>query len=179
MVERLEGNLDDLVIMGTIPENMDLEAEFFLDNPLVVVAPPDHPLAGEKRIPLARIAEERFLSREPGSGTRQARTRLFAQHGLTANTYMELGSSEAIKQAVMAGLGISVLSRHNLRLELESGLLAILDVEHFPLVRQWYAVHLKGKKLSHTTRRFLDFLLQDGARIWQAAPTHGRGQGGR
>jgi DNA-binding transcriptional LysR family regulator len=173
VVERLEGNLDDLVIMGTLPENMDLEAEFFLDNPLVVVAPPDHPLVGQKRIPLARIAEERFLSREPGSGTRQAHTRLFAQHGLAANTYMELGSSEAIKQAVMAGLGISVLSRHNLRLELESGLLAILDVEHFPLVRQWYAVHLKGKKLSHTTRRFLDFLLRDGARIWEAAPTHG------
>lgn len=173
VVERLDNNLDDLVIMGTVPENMDLEAEFFLDNPLVVVAPPDHPLVGQKRIPLARIAEERFLSREPGSGTRQARTRLFAQHGLVANTYMELGSSEAIKQAVMAGLGISVLSRHNLRLELESGLLAILDVEHFPLVRQWYAVHLKGKKLSHTTRRFLDFLLRDGARIWEAAPNHG------
>lgn len=173
VVERLESNLDDLVIMGTVPENMDLEAEFFLDNPLVVVAPPDHPLVGEKNIPLARIAEERFLSREPGSGTRQARTRLFAQYGLTANTYMELGSSEAIKQAVMAGLGISVLSRHNLRLELESGLLAILDVEHFPLLRQWYAVHLKGKKLSHTTRRFLDFLLRDGARIWEAAATHG------
>lgn len=173
VVERLEGNLDDLVIMGTIPENMDVEAEFFLDNPLVVVAPPDHPLVGQPRIPLARIAEERFLSREPGSGTRQARTRLFAQHGLTASTYMELGSSEAIKQAVMAGLGISVLSRHNLRLELDSGLLAILDVEHFPLVRQWYAVHLKGKKLSNTTRRFLDFLLRDGARIWEAAPTHG------
>jgi DNA-binding transcriptional LysR family regulator len=173
VVERLEGNLDDLVIMGTIPENMDVEAEFFLDNPLVVVAPPDHPLVGQPRIPLARIAEERFLSREPGSGTRQARTRLFAQHGLTASTYMELGSSEAIKQAVMAGLGISVLSHHNLRLELDSGLLAILDVEHFPLVRQWYAVHLKGKKLSNTTRRFLDFLLRDGARIWEAAPTHG------
>lgn len=179
VVERLEGNLDDLVIMGTLPENMDLEAEFFLDNPLVVVAPPDHPLVGKKNIPLARIAEERFLSREPGSGTRQARTRLFAQHGLAANTYMELGSSEAIKQAVMAGLGISVLSQHNLRLELESGLLAILDVEHFPLVRQWYAVHLKGKKLSQTTRRFLDFLLKDGARIWQESQPHFKAAGAK
>ena len=172
VVERLESNLDDLVIMGTIPENLDLEVEYFLDNPLVVVAPPDHPLAGERNIPLARIAEERFLSREVGSGTRQARTRLFAQHGLAAKVYMELGSSEAIKQAVMAGLGISVLSRHNISLELESGLLAVLDVEHFPLVRKWYAVHLKGKKLSHTTRRFLDFLLQDGARIWQGIQPH-------
>lgn len=172
VLERLESNLDDLVIMGTIPENLDLEVEYFLDNPLVVVAPPDHPLVGERGIPLARIAEERFLSREVGSGTRQARTRLFAQHGLAAKVYMELGSSEAIKQAVMAGLGISVLSRHNLSLELESGLLAVLDVEHFPLVRKWYAVHLKGKKLSHTTRRFLDFLLQDGARIWRETQPH-------
>jgi DNA-binding transcriptional LysR family regulator len=172
VLERLEGNMDDLVIMGTLPENLDLEAAFFLDNPLVVVAPPDHPLVGEKQIPLARLLQERFLSREPGSGTRAARSRLFAEHGLTIQPYMELGSSEAIKQAVMAGLGISVLSLHNLRLELKTGLIAVLDVEHFPLQRQWYAVHLKGKKLSATTRRFLDFLLQDGARIWQESQPH-------
>ena len=172
VVERLVENMDDLVIMGTLPESLELEAEYFLDNPLVVVAPPNHPLVGEKRIPLERIAAERFLSREPGSGTRAARIRLFAEHGLTIQPYMELGSSEAIKQGVMAGLGISVLSVHNLRLELESGLIAILDVEHFPLVRQWYAVHLKGKKLSNTTRKFLDFLLQDGARIWRESQPH-------
>lgn len=172
VLERLEGNLDDLVIMGTLPESADLEAQYFLDNPLVVVAPPDHPLVGQKNIPLARIAEERFLSREPGSGTRAARSRLFAEHGLSANIYMELGSSEAIKQAVMAGMGISVLSLHNLRLELESGLIAVLDVEHFPLVRQWYAVHLKGKKLSNTARKFLDFLLVDGARYWRDVQPH-------
>jgi DNA-binding transcriptional LysR family regulator len=172
VLERLEGNMDDLVIMGTLPENLDLEAAFFLDNPLVVVAAPDHPLVNEKQIPLARLLQERFLSREPGSGTRAARNRLFAEHGLTIRPYMELGSSEAIKQAVMAGLGISVLSLHNLRLELKTGLIAVLDVEHFPLQRQWYAVHLKGKKLSATTRRFLDFLLQDGARIWQESQPH-------
>lgn len=172
VLERLEGNMDDLVIMGTLPENLDLETAFFLDNPLVMVAAPDHPLVGEKQIPLARLLQERFLSREPGSGTRAARSRLFAEHGLTIQPYMELGSSEAIKQAVMAGLGISVLSLHNLRLELKTGLIAVLDVEHFPLQRQWYAVHLKGKKLSATTRRFLDFLLQDGARIWQESQPH-------
>ncbi|MEZ5454067.1 MAG: LysR family transcriptional regulator [Thiothrix sp.] len=167
VVGRLEENMDDLVIMGTIPENMELEAEYFLDNPLVVVAPPDHPLVGRKNIPLERIAEERFISRELGSGTREARRRLFAEHGLESKAYMELGSGEAIKQAVMAGLGISVLSIHNLRLELEAGLVAVLDVQHFPLVRKWYAVHLKSKKLSNTSRRFLDFLLQDGARLWE------------
>ena len=116
---------------------------------------------------MERIAQERFLSREVGSGTRAARIRLFAEHGLEANVYMELGSSEAIKQAVMAGLGISVLSIHNLRLELEAGLLTVLDVQHFPLIRRWHAVHLKGKKLSNTSKRFLDFLLQDGARMWE------------
>ncbi len=172
VVERLVNNEDDLVIMGTLPENLDLEAAYFLDNPLVVVAPPDHPLVGQKQIPLERLVEERFLAREPGSGTRVARTRLFAEHGLAIRPYMELGSSEAIKQAVMAGLGISVLSLHNLRLELKAGLIAVLDVEHFPMMRQWYAVHMKGKKLSATTRMFLDFLLKDGAHIWEASQPH-------
>lgn len=168
VIRRLEENLDDLVIMGRVPDSMELEAAYFLDNPLVVVAPPDHPLVGRKNIPLERIAEERFISRESGSGTREARIRLFAEHGVECtNTYMELGSSEAIKQAIIAGLGISVLSKHNLRLELEAGVLAVLDVQHFPLMRKWYAVHLKSKKLSNTSKRFLDFLLNDGARIWQ------------
>lgn len=173
VVKRLEDNLDDLFIMGTMPnKDLDLEAKHFLDNPLVVVAPPDHPLIGEKNIPLERLAQERFISREKGSGTRAARSRLFAEHGLEAKTYMELGSGEAIKQAVMAGLGVSVLSLHNLRLELDTGMLGMLDVEHFPLVRSWYAVHLKGKKLSNTSKRFLDFLLLDGARIWhEVQPT--------
>ncbi|MFP5505017.1 MAG: LysR family transcriptional regulator [Gammaproteobacteria bacterium] len=171
VIERLEKNLDDLVIMGTIPEDMSLETQYFLDNPIVVVATPDHPLAAQRAIPLERIAEERFISREPGSGTRAAYERLMRQHGLRVDSYMELGSSEAIKQAVMAGLGISALSLHNLRLELEAGLIAILDVEHFPIERAWYAVHLKGKKLSATTQRFLDFLLEDGARIWNECRT--------
>ena len=172
VIERLEKNLDDLVIMGTVPEHRGLEARYFLDNPLVIAAAPDHPLAREKAIPLERLAEERFISREPGSGTRAAHIRLFTEQGLTVTPYMELGSSEAVKQAVMAGLGISLISRHNLRLELETGLIAILDVEHFPLVRKWYAVHPKGKKLSNTARRFLDFLLKDGARIWGENEAH-------
>lgn len=172
IIQRLEENLDDLVIMGRIPNTLELESKFFLENPLVVVAPPNHPLVGEKNIPLDQIANERFLSRERGSGTRAARARLFAEHGLEAKTYMELGSSEAIKQAVMAGMGISVLSRHNIGIETKAGLMAELDVEHFPLVRKWYVVHLKGKKLSNTVKFFLDFLLKDGAAIWhQEDPT--------
>lgn len=172
VVERLIGNQDDLVILGTFPDELELEAAYFLDNPLVVVAPPNHPLVGKKRIKLQHLLEERFLEREPGSGTRAALSRLFGEEGMAIRPYMELGSSEAIKQGVMAGLGISVLSLHNLRLELKSGLIAVLDVEHFPLMRQWYAVHLKGKKLSATTRKFLEFLLRDGARIWRDSQPH-------
>jgi len=167
VIDRLEQNMDDLVIMGSAPENLHLEATYFMDNPLVVVAPPDHPLAGKKNIPLERIAEERFISRELGSGTRATREKLFANHGLETKTYMELGSGEAIKQAVMAGLGISVLSLHNLRLELDAGIICELDVQHFPLMRRWYAVHPKGKKLSKISRRFLDFLLEEGEQIWR------------
>lgn len=159
---RVTNNLDDLYMVGTLPDNIPFEAQYFLDNPLVVVAPKSHPLAGKKGIPLSTIATERFISREEGSGTRALRIRLFEENGLTANTYMELGSAEAIKQAVMAGLGISVLSLHNLQLELEAGLLTILDVQHFPVERKWYAVHLKQKRLSPTAKKFLEFLLEEG-----------------
>lgn len=159
---RLVENLDDIFIMGRLPLNIELEANYFLDNPLVMVAPADHPLAHKKNIPLSAIANERFISREKGSGTRAFRTRLYERNGLKANAYMELGSAEAVKQAVMAGLGISVLSLHNIQLELEAGLLTVLDVQHFPANRKWYAVHLKEKRLSRTSQRFLEFLLDEG-----------------
>lgn len=175
ILQRLKDNLDDIVIMGRVPENdISLNVDDFLDNPLVVVAPPEHHLAGRKKIPLETIAKERFISRELGSGTREARRKLFARHNLSANIYMELGSSEAVKQAVIAGLGLSVMSMHNLRLELDAGLVTILDVEHFPVQKQWYAVHLKNKKLSNTSSRFLAFLLKDGDAIWQDMFSKGR-----
>lgn len=162
VTQRLKDNLDDIYMIGKFPLDMELEANYFLDNPLVLVAPPNHPLANEKNIPLSTIAKERFISREEGSGTRAFRTHLFKESSLKANTYMELGSAEAIKQAVMAGLGISVLSLHNLQLELEAGLLTVLDADHFPIKRKWYAVHLKEKRLSLTAQKFLDFLLNEG-----------------
>ncbi len=159
VLQRLKDNEDDLLIMGQAPEELPVVAHPFIDNELVVVAPPDHPLAGDREIPLERLLQERFLVREPGSGTRQTVDRRFAERGLEIRPYMELGSSEAIKQGVMAGLGLSVLSRHNIRLELAGGHIAELDVEGFPLVRRWYAVHRKGKKLSRVARSFLDFIL--------------------
>ncbi|MFV2005546.1 MAG: LysR family transcriptional regulator [Gammaproteobacteria bacterium] len=170
VLERLKSNEDDLLIMGQVPVGLDVEAHPFVDNELVVVASIHHPLTKCSDISLEQLSKERFLIREAGSGTRLAIDRLFADQGLEIQPYMELGSSEAIKQAVMAGLGISVLSRHNLRLELAGNYIAILDVKGFPLFYRWYAVHLKGKKLSLVSQTFLNFLLQQGKDMLQQIP---------
>ncbi len=165
VLERLANNLDDLYILGQPPENLDMVYKPFLENPLVVIARHDHPLAGKRRIALERIAKEPFLMREPGSGTRMAAQRLFDKNHLKINVRMEIGSNEAIKQAIAGGLGISVLSRHCLALEGESGPLAVLDVQGFPIERHWYAVYPAGKQLSVVTRAFYDYLLNEGKRV--------------
>jgi len=170
VLERLKSNIDDLLIMGQVPSELAVQAHPFIDNELVVVAPPDHPLAKERNISLDRLAQERFLARESGSGTRLAVDRLFDREKIQITPYMELGSAEAIKQGVMAGLGVSVLSRLSLSLELESRKIAILDVEEFPLVRRWYAVHLRDKKLSLVTRTFLDYILKESGTILSTQP---------
>ncbi len=163
VLERLAENVDDFVIMGQIPNDMDLTVRPFMDNLLVVVAHPDHPMAGRTDIPLEEIVRERFLLREVGSGTRSSAAQVFAEHGFEVEPYMELGSSEAIKQAIMADLGISVLALSSLELELEARRVVILDVAGFPLHRTWYAVHLQGKHLGLTASVFLDFLVKEGA----------------
>ncbi len=165
VLERLAENQDDFVVMGQIPNDMDLTVRPFMDNLLVVVAHPDHRLAGTADIPLEEIVRERFLLREVGSGTRMSAAQMFSEHGLTVEPYMELGSSEAIKQAIMAGLGVSVLALSSLELELEAQRLVILDVAGFPLHRTWYAVHLQGKHLGLTASVFLDFLVKEGAHL--------------
>jgi DNA-binding transcriptional LysR family regulator len=165
VIQRLNDNLDDFVVMGEAPENKELMAFPFLENILVVVANPNHPLANEKNISLERIAEERFIEREMGSGTRQATDRLMQANGLNIEPYMELDSSDAIKQSVMADLGVAVLSLHSLALEIDAGQLVVLDVDNFPIKRRWYAVHLKGKHLSLVTQTFLDFILDKGRQI--------------
>lgn len=160
IIERLAENQDDLCILGQPPEELEAIAEPFLENPLVVLAPINHPLAGRKKISLARLAEEPFLLREPGSGTRMALERLFAEQGLTLKVRMELGSNEAIKQAIVGGLGISVLSRHTLTLDAPLGQLAILDVEKFPIQRHWYVAYPSGKQLTIVASTFLEYLKQ-------------------
>ena len=163
VIKRLATNDDDFVVMGQVPESLGLSVNPFMDNILIPIAHPEHPLAGRRAVPLQALAAERFLMREPGSGTRSATERRFAEHGLRAQIYMELGSTEAIKQAVMAGLGVSVQSTSSVTLELETGRIAALDVVGFPLQRMWHAVHLHGRHLSLTAARFLEFLVREGA----------------
>lgn len=165
VLERLTENLDDLYMFGQPPEDIDVVFRPFLGNPLVVLAPREHPLVGQKLIPLKRLSEEPFLMREPGSGTRKAVQRLFDEHGLPLQVRMELGSNEAIKQAIIGGLGVSVLSRHTLALEVATGQLAILDVEGFPIQRYWYVVYPAGKQLSVVARTFFTYLQEEAKRI--------------
>lgn len=156
VIERLSDNQDDLYVMSQIPEHLDVKAHPFLENPLVVVAPSNHPLVKEKNIPLKRIVEEPFIMRETGSGTRRALQKLLDAHNLSVKVRLELGSNEAIKQAIAGGLGISVLSRHTLLTD--NSEVTILDVEDFPIEREWYIVYLAGKQLSVVASTFLDYL---------------------
>lgn len=174
LLKQLAENTVDLVIMGQPPAGADVEAHVFLDNPLVVVAPPDHSLAGKKKIPLARLQEETFLVREPGSGTRIAMERFFAERGMRLKTGMEVGSNEAIKQSVQAGLGLGLLSRATLEQELKLKRLAVLDIADFPIMRHWYVVHRKGKRLSTLAQAFEDFLLKEAAALL-LAPSRANG----
>ena len=162
LLSSLAKNQSDLYIMGQPPEGVAVVEYPFLENILVVVARPDHPLAGKKKISLARIAEERFVGRESGSGTRKAVEKLFRAKGLDISAYIELDSAEGIKQGVVGGLGIGVLSKHSLRLELDAGELVILDVQGFPLRRRWYVSHREGKRLSRAAQVFLQYLQEEG-----------------
>lgn len=158
LLERMAKNLDDLYIIGRPPESPEYEFEPYLPNPMVMVGPSSHPLAKENNIRLSRIADEPFIIREKGSGTRKALVTHFETHDLKLNVKMELGSNEAIKQAILGGLGISMLSQHTLGQGFDKTGLAILDVEGFPIEWQWHVGHMRGKRLSVVARTFLEFL---------------------
>ena len=158
IITRMHANEDDLYIMGQAPEGeLEVETFRFAPNPLVVMAPREHPLVGKKNISLEDIAKEPLIIREPGSGIRDATFKAFDAKGLRPNIRMELGSNEAIKHAIAGGLGLSVLSLHTLSLEGTDGPVAVLDVEGFPILRHWYIVYPKGKELSLVAQTFLDF----------------------
>jgi DNA-binding transcriptional LysR family regulator len=165
VLERLSENLDDLYILGQPPEGLDINLRPMLENALVAIAPFDHPLAHEKNIPLQRLAEEPFIMREAGSGTRMAVERFFAENRVEINVEMEIGSNEAIKHAIVGGLGVSVLSRHVLALEGTKGPLTILDVEGLPIQRHWYIVYPASKQLSVVAQTFLEYLLDEGKQM--------------
>jgi DNA-binding transcriptional LysR family regulator len=173
MIARLGANEADLVIMGRPPRELETVAEAFAVNPLVVVAAPDHPLARRRRIPLKRLAEETFLIRERGSGTRAAMERVFRDRRVPYRTGMEVPSNETIKQAVIAGMGIAFLSAHTMALELRTGRLVVLEVAGLPVVRQWFVIHLKAKRLAPVAAAFRQFLVDHGARIIAAAAERG------
>ncbi|MDX8389785.1 MAG: LysR family transcriptional regulator [Mariprofundaceae bacterium] len=160
LVHAVEHNLTDMAIMGRPPKGHHLVGIPFMANPLVVIAAPSHPLAQQNSIPLATVADEAFIVREPDSGTRMAADRFFAEHGITLTPGMEMSRSEAIKQAVMAGLGLGIVSLHTIEMELALQRLVVLDVEDFPIVRQWHIVHRDRKRFSAIPEAFKDFVFK-------------------
>lgn len=160
VLEQLAANRIDLAIMGQVPDGLELEATRFMDNPLVVIAPPDHPLTRKKKVSVRDLASESFLVREAGSGTRGAMERFFAARGLEIRSSMEMSSNEAIKQAVQAGLGLGILSLQTLEMELAMKRLVVLEVEGFPIMRHWYIVHRADKRLSPAALAFKEFVLE-------------------
>jgi DNA-binding transcriptional LysR family regulator len=158
LLERLARNDDDLYVMGIPPDDIDIVSRPLIDNPLVVVAPASHPLAKRRRLRFSELADQMFLMREEGSGTRIAIERLFQEKQIPLKVKMELGSNEAIKQAVAGGLGLSIMSRHAINTLAGSEAIVELNVQGFPLKRHWYVVTPGGKQLSVVATTFLEFL---------------------
>jgi len=156
---RLLHNEVDLVVMGRPPEGIPHIAEPFLSDELVIIAAPSHVLAKAKKVPVKRLAKEVFVAREVGSGTRLNADEFFRQQGVTLSVALELGDNSAVKEAVAAGLGIALLSRHAIRMELALRRLVMLDIKGLPLRRQWYVVHRENKRLSRAAVAFKAFLL--------------------
>lgn len=167
IVRLLAANEIDLVIMGRPPRELDTTAEPFARHPFVIIASPEHPLARRRHIPLESLARESFIIREEGSGTRASMEHVFRDRRVPFRASMEVSSNETIKQAVMAGMGLSFISSHTIGLEAQAGRLAILDVAGLPIVRDWYVIHLREKVLSPIAAAFRAFLLENGAKIIQ------------
>lgn len=161
LLKHLNRNDTDIVIMGKPPDNMDVDAHRFMDNPLDVIASGKDELAHKKNIRLGELQNRDFLIREKGSGTRIAMEKCFADKRLNLSIGMEMNTNEAIKQAVQAGLGLGIVSRHTIAMELETNRLVILDVESFPIMRHWYIVHPAGKRLSAIADAFKAFVLKE------------------
>jgi DNA-binding transcriptional LysR family regulator len=165
LLTQLKENVTDLAVMVRPPEDSDTVSEPFAPHPYVIVAAPTHPLAKTPRIPVYRIIREPFVVREKGSDTWNSMVEGFGGNLPGLNIAMEIRSTETIKQAVIAGMGVNFLSAHTISRELQSGALTVLDVQGFPLMLNWYVVHRNGKRLPPVAQAFKNFLLSDGARL--------------
>ncbi|MEO5701944.1 MAG: LysR substrate-binding domain-containing protein [Casimicrobiaceae bacterium] len=168
LLRELIENRTDLAVMVRPPVDLDTVNETFAPHPYVIVAPPDHPLARRRRIPLSTILHEPFIVREQGSDTWISMSEAFRAHLRELNVAMELRSAETIKQAVIAGMGLTFLSAHTISLELAMGNLVVLDVQGFPLMLNWYLVHRRNKRLPPVAQVFREFLMRDGAALIKA-----------
>jgi DNA-binding transcriptional LysR family regulator len=165
LLTQLKENVTDLAVMVRPPEDEDTVAEPFAPHPYVIVAAPTHPLARTPRIPVYRIVREPFVVREKGSDTWNSMVEGFGGNLPGLNIAMEIRSTETIKQAVMAGMGVSFLSAHTISRELQAGSLTVLDVQGFPLMLNWYVVHRRAKRLPPVAQAFKNFLLADGSAL--------------
>jgi DNA-binding transcriptional LysR family regulator len=167
LLGQLENNLTDISIMVRPPLEMDTVNESFAPHPYVIVAPPNHRLAGKKNIPMSVLKREMFVVREKGSDTWNSMEDGFGEDLKDIKIAMEIRSTETIKQAVIAGIGVGFLSAHTIGMELQAGSLVVLDVENFPVMLNWYVVHRRNKRLPPVALAFKNFLLSDGADLIQ------------
>jgi DNA-binding transcriptional LysR family regulator len=165
VLERLEENLDDIYIVGQPPKGLNIHSVPFLTNPLVILASPKHPLANKKNISIEELGEENFIMRERGCGTYLAMDRVVKNRQFQFKSNLSLGSNEAIKQAVIGELGISMLSIYSLVHEINSGELVVLDIEGFPTNDKWYLCYPEGKQLSVVAQVFSDYMLSEGREL--------------
>ena len=165
LLHQLADNLTDLAVMVRPPAEADVVALPFAPHPYVIVAAPDHPLVGVKQIPRAALSRERFVLREHGSDTWNSAREVFGRQFPRLNIAMQIHSTETIKQAVVAGMGIAFLSAHTIGLDLKAGNLVVLDVQGFPAMLNWYLVHNRTKRLPPVAAAFKDFLLREGAAL--------------
>lgn len=157
LAARLAANEDDLYLFAEAAPAEHVVTQAVVPNPLVVFARDDHALAGMRAIPFARLAQEPFLVREDGAGTRELTMKLFERHGLEPRVRMELATDESIREAILDGQGVSIMPRYTLGHEPDPPRLACLDVEGFPIENRWQLVYRQGKQLSSVARAFLDF----------------------
>lgn len=160
----------DVVVMGRAPEHYEIVSSLIGDHPHVIIAAPDHPLCGRKRLPARALSGETFLVREQGSGTRMLMERYFEKAGVSPNIGMQITSNETIKQAVMAGLGVSFISAHTIGAEIADNRLAVLDVAHLPIVRQWFVMRLKERRLIPAAEVLWSFLTEHGSTFLPRVP---------